>query len=369
MVNLDFITILFLTFSVFYISVIFWVIIGLSRLKNKTAICTDKKISIVMAARNEEKRILPALQSLEKLNYPKENFEIIIVDDDSADNTIKIIKPFIQKNSHWKLIRLKREASEIRGKKRALNEAINQSKYDIIFTTDADCIVQPYWLQKMVAYFTDDINMVLGHSPLVSRKGLWHKILEFDNLFSAISGSAPAKMGFALSSVGRNLAYRKSIYESIGGFKSLKKFRSGDDVHLTERFRAKNNKAIDYCADPDTFVMTIPPSTKRDIFHQQIRKNSKTLKKSWPTVVFSAGLFIFYMLFLTLPFFYHKILAVWLGVIIIKFIVEFIALLKATIIFQKKQLIAYIFPLQIFYPLYLLFFSFFGVLQMYEWKK
>lgn len=366
---MDIITILFLAFSIFYISVIIWIIVGLSRLRTETRICTDKKISIVIAARNEEKRIPPTLRSLDKLNYPKENFEIIIVDDDSTDNTANLIEPFVQKNNNWKLIRLKREESEIRGKKRALNEAINQSKYDIIFTTDADCIVPPNWLQKMSVYFGDDVNMVLGHSPLVSRKGLWHKILEFDNLFSAISGSAPAKMGFALSSVGRNLAYRKPIYESIGGFRSLKKFKSGDDVHLTERFRANDNKAIDYCADPDTFVMTIPPSTRRDIFHQQIRKNSKTLKKSWPTVFFSIGLFIFYMLFLTLPFFYSKILSIWLVVIVIKFIVEFIALLYATLIFRKNHLIPYLFPLQIFYPLYLLFFSFFGVLQLYEWKK
>ena len=366
---MNIVTFLFISFSIFYVSVITWVIIGLSRLKNKNIYSTDKKISIVIAARNEEKRILPTLQSLEKLDYPKENYEIIIVDDDSTDNTVNIIEPFTQKNSNWNLIRLRREQSDIRGKKRALNEAINQSKYDIIFTTDADCIVHPNWLKKMSGYFSDNINMVLGHSPLVSRKGLWSKFLEFDNLFSAISGSAPAKMGFALSSVGRNLAYRKSIYESIGGFKSLKKFKSGDDVHLTERFREKNNKAIEYCADPDTYVMTIPPSTRRDIFHQQIRKNSKTLKKTWPTVVFSIGLFTFYMLFLTLPFLYTEILSIWIWIIIIKFIAEFIALLFASLIFRKKQLIPYLLPLQIFYPIYLLFFSFLGVLQLYEWKK
>ncbi|HES59844.1 MAG TPA: glycosyltransferase, partial [Caldithrix sp.] len=336
---MDIISLLFITFSVFYISVILWVIIGLSRLRIKYDMESNKKISIVIAARNEEKRIRPTLRSLEKINYPRENFEVIIVDDDSSDNTVNIIEAFTQKYNHWKLIRLKREASELRGKKRALNEAINQSRYDIIFTTDADCMVPPNWLNKMSAYFNDKVDMVIGHSPLISHKGLWYKILEFDNLFSAISGSAPAKMGFALSSVGRNLAYRKSIYESIGGFKSLKKFRSGDDVHLTERFRAKNNKAIDYCADPDTFVMTIPPSTKKDIFHQQIRKNSKTLKKSWPTVFFSIGLFIFYMLFLTLPFFYPKILSIWFGVIIFKFVVEFIAIYYAALIFRKKQLI------------------------------
>lgn len=366
---MDIVTILFISFSIFYVLVITWIIIGLSRLENKSVVNTDEKISIIIAARNEEKRIQPTLQSLEKLDYPKENYEVIIVDDDSSDKTASIIESFAVKYDNWYLIRLNREKSEIRGKKRALNEAINRSIHDIIFTTDADCIVPAGWLKNMSAYFSKDTNMVLGHSPLVLGKGLWYKILEFDNLFSAIAGSAPAKMGFALSSVGRNLAYRKSIYESIGGFKSLQKFKSGDDVHLTERFREKNNKAIDYCADPDTFVQTIPPSTKRDIFHQQIRKNSKTLKKSWPTVFFSISLFIFYMLFLTLPFFYPKILSLWLMVIIVKFTIEFIALLYAAIIFRKRRLIHYLLAMQIFYPIYLLFFSFLGVLQLYEWKK
>ena len=349
--------------------VLIWIIIGLKRLQINNTVKSDNQISIVIAARNEEKRILPTLQSLEKIDYPKENFEIIIVDDDSADNTVNLITSFAKKYENWKLIRLKREKTVIRGKKRALNEAINQSKYNIIFTTDADCIVPPGWLRKMNVYFTDKINMVLGHSPLVPRKGLWSKVLDFDNLFSAISGSAPTKMGFALSSVGRNLAYRKSVYKAIGGFTSLSRFKSGDDVHLTEKFRQHDKKAIDYCVDPDTFVLTIPPSTTRDTFHQQIRKNSKTLKKSWPTIIFSLGLFIFYMLFLTLPFFYGKILNTWLIVIAVKFVIEFITLLYASVIFRKNRLIPYLLPMQIFYPLYLLFFSFLGVLQLYEWKK
>lgn len=369
MSSLDIITILFISFSIFYTAVISWVILGLSRLKNKNTSSTKEKISIVIAARNEENRIIPTLQSLEKLDYPKEYYEIIIVDDDSTDNTVSIVESFTIKYENWNLIRLKREESEIRGKKRALNEAINRSKYDIIFSTDADCIVPPGWLKKMSTYFTDDISMVLGHSPLSSGRGIWYKILEFDNLFTVISGSAPTKMGFALTSVGRNLAYRKSFYETVGGFKALKKFKSGDDVHLTERFRKKDNKAIEFCADPDTFVQTIPPSTKRNIFHQQIRKNSKTLKKSWPTVLFSIALFMVYMLFLTLPFFFPELLSLWFLFIVIKFVLEFIALLYAAIIFRKRKLIPYLLPMQIFYPIYLLFFSLLGVLQLYEWKK
>jgi poly-beta-1,6-N-acetyl-D-glucosamine synthase len=366
---LEFLTYLFLVLSIFYACVISWVLIGLSRLKTGFAPVTDKKISVVIAARNEEKRILPLLQSLEKLDYPKDNYEIIITDDDSTDGTADLAASFCNRNSNWRLIRLKRGKSDIKGKKRALNEAILKSKYDIIFTTDADCLIPVNWLKKMSAYFTENINMVLGHSPLIPGKGLWMKILEFDNLFSAITGSAPAKMGFALSSVGRNLAYRKKTYDAVGGFRSLKQFKSGDDVHLTDRFRRKNNKAIDYCADPDTFVATLPPSTKRDIFHQQIRKNSKTLKKSWPTILFSLGLFSFYLLFLTLPLFYSSILKLWIMVITIKFVLEFAALLYAAIIFKKRSLMPYLLPMQVFYPFYLLFFSFLGILQLYEWKK
>jgi len=366
---LDYLTYLFIGFSIFYVAVIIWVITGLSRLKTVSISQTDKQISVVIAARNEEKRIIPMLQSLEKIDYPKNKYEVIICDDDSSDKTAEIIDAYCKRNENWRLIRLKRQASDIRGKKRALNEAILQSKYDTIFATDADCIIPDQWLKKMSSYFKNDVNMVLGHSPLKPGKGIWMKILEFDNLFSAIAGSAPTKMGFALSSVGRNLAYKKDIYEEIGGFRALKKFKSGDDVHLTERFRKKNNKAIDYCADPETFVTTVPPSEKRDIFHQQIRKNSKTLKKSWPTIFLSIGLLIFYILFLTLPLFYQEILNLWLIVICIKFAFEFFALLSAAIIFRKKKLIPYLLLMQIFYPLYLMFFSLLGVLQLYEWKK
>lgn len=365
---LDLIYWLFLLFSFFYLIIVLLTILGLSRLKVKRN--SDQNfVSVVIAARNEESRILPTLKSLEKLNYPLDKYEIIIIDDASTDNTASVIDSYANKHGNWKLIRFANKSSELRGKKKALKEAINQAKGEIVFTTDADCQVPPNWLQIMSEYFDNQTAMVLGHSPIKPGKGFWNKILEFDNLFSAIVGAAPTKLGFSLTSVGRNLAYRKSIYQNVGGFDALKKFKSGDDVHLTERFRRRGNGKIDYCAHPETFVITIPPSTKREIFHQQIRKNSKTLNKSIPAVLLSLFLLMIFLLFSTLPMINMSWFGLWFYVIIGRFSVEFIALTQASIIFHKKKLIPYLLLMQAIYPFYIMFFSLLGILQIYEWKK
>jgi len=343
-------------------------IFGLNRLREKVN-PIQNFISVVISARNEEKRILPTLESLEKINYPLDKYKIIIIDDASTDNTASIINSYANKHGNWKLIRFENKSSELKGKKKALKEAIDQAKGEIIFTTDADCQVPPNWLQIMSGYFDNQTSMVLGHSPIKPGKGFWNKILEFDNLFSAIVGAAPTKLGFALTSVGRNLAYRKSVYQKVGGFDALKKFKSGDDVHLTERFRRLGKGKIDYCAHPETFVTTIRPSTNREIFHQQIRKNSKTLNKSFPTVLLSLSLFLIFLLFLTFPIFNMDWFALWLFVVIGRFVIEFIALTQASIIFRKKKLIPYLLIMQLIYPFYIMFFSLLGILQIYEWKK
>lgn len=326
-------------------------------------------ISVVIAARNEEKRILPTLESLQRQTYPQELYEIIFVDDASSDGTASLIASYCARNPHWRLIALSEKSHQLRGKKRALKEAISQAKNEIIFTTDADCQVPERWLETMNAYFDEETTMVLGHSPLQPVKGFMHRILDFDNLFSALVGAASAKLGFALSSVGRNLAYRKSAYQQIGGFEALKKYKSGDDVHLTERMRALKCGRIDYCAHPDSFVYTLAPPSARDIFHQQIRKNSKTLQKSLPAILFSIALFAAFLLFINIPFLKPDWLNFWLTIILIKQLLEFWALAEAARIFKKPYFIPYLPLFQIFYPFYIIFFNILGALQIYEWKK
>lgn len=359
---------LFLFFSTLYLLLLIAVYIGLNRLKIRTGNKTPE-ISVVIAARNEEQRIRPTLQALEGIDYPQDRYEIIFVDDASGDATAGIIQSFADRHDNWRLIRLESKSTRLKGKKRALKEAIDQARFDLIFTTDADCRVPPDWLRKMSACFDDDTAMVLGHSPLETGPGLWNSILNFDNLFSAIVAAASVKLGFPLTSVGRNLAYRKSAYLQVGGFDALSRFRSGDDVHLTERFRRGQQGRIEYCAHPDTFVSTGLPASRREIFHQQIRKNSKNLQKSAGSIAFSLLVFVIYLLFIFLPAVQPQLLGLWALVMLVKLALEWLVLYKSTRVFQKHDLRPKLIFMQIVYPFYIIFFSLLGSLQIYQWKK
>jgi biofilm PGA synthesis N-glycosyltransferase PgaC len=360
--------ILFILLSFIYLILLLMVQVGLGRLKIPHA-QPPAQVSVIIAARNEANRIRPCLESLTKIEYPRDKYEIIFVDDHSNDKTAEIIKDFCEAYDNWHLIRLAKKSDELRGKKTALMEGIALAKGELVFTTDADCVVPPNWLQKTVNYFSIDVSMVLGYSPLIHSKKFYFRLLQFDNLFSAIVAAAPAKLGYPFSSVGRNLAYRKNAYEDIGGFKALKKFRSGDDIHLTHRFRYHNNGRIEYCADPETFVETFIPFSNEEVFQQQIRKNSKLFQLAASSMIFMLLIFFYYVLLYTLPVLAPATFILWIALIAIKFLLEFVILFKSAKLFRQTDLIRFIPLMQVIYPLYIIFFSLLGVFQYYHWKK
>jgi cellulose synthase/poly-beta-1,6-N-acetylglucosamine synthase-like glycosyltransferase len=362
--NIDLLYWIFTIFSFSYIAIILLITKGLLSLKDKS--CDKKRtISIVISARNEEKRITPTLQSLENINYPKDLYEVIIVNDASEDNTAKIIQSFVKKNENWQILQRNEKSDKFHAKKSALDDAIQKAKGELIFTTDADCEILPNWLTVMSCYFTDNVSMVLGNSNLKTK----NRFLHFDNFFSTITAAAPTKLGFPISSVGRNIAFKKSVYQEVGGYLALTNFKSGDDVHLTERFRMKTDTKIEYCAHHDTFTYSLPPSTFKEILNQQIRKNSKILNKSISTASFSVMLFFIYNLVLFYPLIQHNQFKYWATITLFRLILEFIALTIASVKFRVKFLIP-IFPIfQIFYPLYLMVMGIIGSLHLYKWKQ
>jgi poly-beta-1,6-N-acetyl-D-glucosamine synthase len=204
---------------------------------------------------------------------------------------------------------------------------------------------------------------------VLEKRGDWLDVLlDFDNLFSAIVAAAPTMIGFPISGVGRNMAFRRDAYESIGGYPALTHYRSGDDIHLTERMRDKSKGKIIYCADPESFVHTKPPDTVREIFYQQIRKNSKIMDKSLKSVTFSVFLFIVLMLYILIPFVNPAWLGIWLILLGVKLILEFVGLLISAFIFKAQRLIPWFPLIQLFYPIYVTIFGILGMFHLYKWK-
>jgi len=158
---------------------------------------TNKKvfISVVIAARNEEKNIGNILNHLINQTYPRELYEIIIVNDGSEDRTGEIINKFARKHSNIRHIRAKVDKTiGLTAKKNALNQGIQQSKGELILSTDADCHVKPSWIETMVSYFTDDVGMVVGFSQFGHPKGKYSvfeqlQAIDFLSLMGAAQGS------------------------------------------------------------------------------------------------------------------------------------------------------------------------------------
>ena len=343
--------------------------VGLKRLRNTGDNKEVLPVSIVIAARNEQDRIIPCLKSLEQLEYDTTMYEIIFVDDCSEDKTPQIISEFVSRHANWKLFTLRNKSTTLRGKKNALLHGIREATGKIICTTDADCEVPAGWLKGMTGFFKPGVTMVLGNSPLKIERGIVNQFLRFDNMFSAIASAAPTKLGYPFTSVGRNLAYRKDVYENAGGFLALKKFKSGDDIHLTERFRYLNTGKIDYCADPNTFVETGQSGDLREIIHQQIRKNSKIILSTWPSVLLALIIFSYYVLMVIIPFARPSLWWLWLGMFIIKLVLENIPLNLANKIFRQQISPFLILFYQLIYPIHIIGFSLLGLFQIYKWKK
>jgi poly-beta-1,6-N-acetyl-D-glucosamine synthase len=364
--------VVFLLFSSLYYALLLGVYGGLRALSRRSVPEIPDPlptVSVIIAARNEQERIGLCLRHLALIDYPAERHEVILIDDHSGDNTAAIIADCCKQHPNWKLVGSGDKESASRGKRSALLQGIAAARGELIFTTDADCLVPRLWLKKMTGYFKPGVSMVLGYSPLIPARGFWNKLLQFDNLFSAVVSAAPAQLGYPFNSVGRNLAYRRDVYLQVGGYQSLKKFRSGDDVHLTERFRARGKGRIVFCADPETFVETYPPGVAQDIFQQQIRKNSKVLKVSPATILLFVTVFIYHVSIVLVPLLHPGYWLIWGLAVGMKVSLEWNCLLLAVKIFRQEKLRGYLPLMQLLYPFYIIFFSILGIFQKYRWKQ
>jgi len=359
----------FYILSFFYLLLLILVFTGLYSLKRTGGYAYSGKIALLIAARNEEGRIKPLLDSLEKLDYPADQLDIYFIDDASTDQTPHLIKEAIRGKANWHYLHLEAGQRVLPGKKSALQAGLEASDSEWIVTTDADCQVPSGWLKSLSSYFDPEVQMVIGHAPLHPTGRFRDIFLQFDNLFSAVASAAPAGLGFPISSIGRNLAYRRQAMNSIGGYQSIGRHKSGDDVHLTEQFRRQIKGKIVFSLDENSFVFTNPLSGVREFFHQHIRKNSKTLKKSGPSVLLSLMLFSYFMLFFTLPLATPEQWAFWLPPVVLRLSMEFVILFFAARIFRKPGVIKFIFPMQLIYPVLIILFSLAGIFQVYKWKN
>jgi cellulose synthase/poly-beta-1,6-N-acetylglucosamine synthase-like glycosyltransferase len=225
-------------------------------------------ISVIIAAKNEEKNIKKLIDSLFSLNYPKDNFEVIIVDDNSTDNTLSELKRYTENNNHCKSVELK--PTGLKGKRDALSFGIQHSKHPCVLITDADCQPQSNWLNEYSNRFQSGYDMLLGIAPFYQNKSIVNQISCFENLRSSLLGFSLAILGMPYTTSARNFGFSKNAFDKIGGYSKTKDTLSGDD-DLLLREAIKNNLKIGVVTEPGSYVFSESKKTFSEYFRQKAR--------------------------------------------------------------------------------------------------
>lgn len=330
-------------------------------------------LSIVVPARNEANSIQNCIQSLLNQNYPKELFEIIIVDDHSEDDTASIVTSFQSEQIHLLNLEdyLNDQVSNTH-KKDAIEYAVSKARGTLVVTTDADCQAFPDWLlllasfheYKQVEFIAAPVQFHLAHSNFEH-----FQVLDFMGMM-LITG-AGIESGWVQMCNGANLAYTKDLFERLDGFANTKHYASGDDMFFMQKVWKNNPKSIGFLKNPAASTFTIPKSTIKGFFDQRTRWAGKSGAYQQPLMTFILGLvFLFCVslilnLFLALLF-WDSTFWILFGIqLTIKSIADYTLLNRAARYFDRPEQLQFFWVSQ---PLHTLYVAVVGMSALFRQK-
>jgi cellulose synthase/poly-beta-1,6-N-acetylglucosamine synthase-like glycosyltransferase len=240
---------------------------------------SSTQFTVIIPARNEAANIKACVDSILAQDYPKDAFEIIVIDDFSEDDTAFIVTALSQQYSQVRLIQLAdhcKDGETLAYKKKAIEIAVAEAKGDWILTTDADCIVPKKWLLLYNAYIQEHQPcFVAAPVMFIKTAGILNQFQVLD--FLALQGITAAAVGAGKHSMsnGANLGFEKTAFIAVGGYQGVDHIASGDDMFLMHKMKQTLHKPVGYLFHPDAIVLTAAMDTWKSFIMQRIRWASK----------------------------------------------------------------------------------------------
>jgi biofilm PGA synthesis N-glycosyltransferase PgaC len=236
-------------------------------------------ISIVICAYNEANNLKKYLPEILQQDYP--SFEVLVVNDDSNDNSSEVLEGFKQQYSHLSILSLSYPNGKKNiGKKNALSEGIKKAKYDTLLLTDADCYPQSnQWAKKMVYTLSDSTSIGLGYGPYEEKQGLLNAFVRFETVYTAIQYMSFSLWGIPYMGVGRNMIYKKELFFQVGGFEQHSHIASGDDDLFINAVANKKNTTI--VINEQSQMYSDPKETWYAYFKQKSRHVTTGIHYKW----------------------------------------------------------------------------------------
>lgn len=319
-------------------------------------------ITVIVVVRNEEKNIIRLLESIKQQTH--KNFEVIIVDDQSTDQTAKLIQEFNLDN--LKLISLSTEERGSSPKKAGIEKAIGLANGRIIYSTDGDCVLPPEILEIYAENFSNPkIQFIAGPVTFFNEKTLWNKLQTVE--FSSLIGTAAIAFFLKkpIMSSAANLAYRKEAFLAVNGYDGNKSLASGDDEFLMNKINQHFPCSSLFIKDKNCIVKTSATKNIQHFYQQRKRWASKWSSSiNWASIL--TAIFIFAVNAATI---YYMVTGSW-NLLIIRYVPEAIFLAIVLWFLDRKDSIIFIPLTQVLYPFYAVFFGLISLKpKNYQWKN
>jgi biofilm PGA synthesis N-glycosyltransferase PgaC len=320
-------------------------------------------ISIVIPARNEELTIAKLLHDLSCQEY--KNFEVIVVNDDSEDETLWMASSAGLKN-------VQVVHNKGRGKKAAIATGIKLARGTIIVTTDADCSIGPQWLTQVRAGFRNQkIMMVFGGVRMEGAGSFFDALqsMEFSSLIG--TGAATVALGFPTTCNGANLAFRKKVFSEVKGYEGNLYIPSGDDEFLMRKIEARYPGSIRFLYHEDAVVSTQTQQDPDAFLNQRIRWASKwRFNSSWAARTLAVVIALIQLIFIiNWALIFSSYILQSLFLLTVKMILEAAFLLQVCRFLRTPWNWLAFFSLQIIYPLYVLTVAVHSFFVPFQWKN
>ncbi len=284
--------------------------------KESPSAAKTEGVSVVICARNEYHQLKENLPLILGQEYP--DFEVVVVNHASEDDTAFLLSKMAEQYPQLKIVEIRENLNFFDGKKFPLSIGIKSATHDLVLLTDADCRpVGPRWIAHMATGFSEEKEIVLGYGAYQNSKSFLNRLIRFDTVHIALQYLSFALAGFPYMGVGRNMAYRKSLFYENKGFTSHYSIHSGDDDLFINRAATRKNTQV--VADPESFTLSLPKKSFKDWWIQKKRHLSTGRYYRWRHKfllgLYSFSTVLFYTFFITLmllSFYYTTFVVVML---------------------------------------------------------
>lgn len=365
---------MFILLLLFYISFLHKINNGLLKIKSYQSNNENNEfVSVIIPFRNESETIIENLRCLENQNFEIDKYEVIYVDDCSDDDSFQKLKNSISINN-ISVCSIENIDYERAHKKRAIELGMKKAIGEIILLTDADCITEPNWISSMITEFSSDTGLVSGPVKFVGDNTVFGKLQQLEFAGLILSGAGLIGHGTPMICSSANLAFRRSVFDEIGGYSDLMGLSSGDDELLMQKIAQETKYKVGFCINKDAIVSTNPNEDLETFIQQRKRWASKGLfYKNKGMVTQLILIFLFYVGLITQLFVGLLVDKIFLYTFLLSFLVkifiEYSVIKKGKGILIEKKSFGIFFLAEILHVPYIIYSAISGVFGNFTWKE